>query len=470
MNSGKPFRRVRRNLEKSLFYNHTFLCFAAVVSVFAQETIFLGSLTSQAGVGLPNTHHNKGDFLLGQTTFDGTIKSHLKEGMLYVNGQIVHDALGWQTANGSSAFVADDGTYALKLREAYIDWKGEMLALRIGRQIESWGNAKDIQITDVLNPRDETNVVAADYNDSKLGIDAVRLSLLTDDAQVDAYWIPFFTPSILPLAKGNPQHSHVFPEEIDGIETHYPERYDDFVLPDKRLSKSELALRISTYISDTHLSLYGFYGWDDIPIIRYNPNIVFGDGEDMPATSSTIDVTGEYKRMYMIGADAAIPAGDFVFRLEGAFFPKRHFQTNVNSQLFKYSENSRPASKRKNQVLGLAGLDWTPSGGWTITAQYVADGVIDHDDDLERKGFEHQATLSIEKSILNETLTIMASGALDLWDFSTASELELDYKLTDAITLCLIGDLYLEGHDGINGLYGEYHDFSSITFKGKMSF
>ena len=142
--------------------------------------------------------------------------------MLYVNGQIVHDALGWQTANGSSAFVADDGTYALKLREAYIDWKGEMLALRIGRQIESWGNAKDIQITDVLNPRDETNVVAADYNDSKLGIDAVRLSLLTDDAQVDAYWIPFFTPSILPLAKGNPQHSHVFPEEIDGIETHYP--------------------------------------------------------------------------------------------------------------------------------------------------------------------------------------------------------------------------------------------------------
>ena len=457
---------------KNHFFTITpFLCFAAVVSVFAQETIFLGSLTSQAGVGLPNTHHNKGDFLLGQTTFDGTIKSHLKEGMLYVNGQIVHDALGWQTANGSSAFVADDGTYALKLREAYIDWKGEMLALRIGRQIESWGNAKDIQITDILNPRDETNVVAADYNDSKLGIDAVRLSLLTDDAQVDAYWIPFFTPSILPLAKGNPLHSHVFPEEIDGIETHYPERYDDFVLPDKRLSKNELALRISTYISDTYLSLYGFYGWDDVPIIRYNPNIVFGDGEDKPATSFTIDVTGEYKRMYMIGADAAIPARDFIFRFEGAYFPMRHFQTNANSQLFQYSSfETRPASKRKNQVLGLAGLDWAPSVGWTITAQYVADLVIDFDGNLERNKFKHLATLSIEKPILNETLTIMASGNLDLWDFSIASELELDYNLTNAITLSLIGNLYFEGHDGINGLYGEYHDFSSITLKGKMSF
>lgn len=444
------------------------LAFAATVC--AQETVFLGSLTSQAGVGLPNTHHNKGDFLLGQTIFDGTIKSYLDEAMVYVNGQIVHDALGAQSTNGSSAFVADDGTYALKLREAYFDWKGEMIALRIGRQIVSWGKADDIQITDVLNPRDETNVVASDYNESKLGIDAVRLSLLTEKTQVDAYWIPFFTPSILPLAKGNPLHSRVFPEEVDGIGINYPEKYDDFELPKKRLSKSELALRASTYTSVADLSLYGFYGWDDLPLIRYNPNIVFGDGEDMPATSYSIDVTGEYKRMYMIGADAAIPAGDFVFRLEGAYFPKRHFQTDVNSQLFKYSEDSRPASKRKNQVLGLAGLDWTPSGGWTITAQYVADAVIDYDSDIERKKFEHQATMSIEKSILNETLTIMASGALDLWDFSTASELELDYKLTDAITLSLIGDLYLEGPDGKEGLYGEYRDFSSVTFKGKMSF
>jgi hypothetical protein len=421
-------------------------------------------------VGLPNTHHNKGDFLLGQTIFDGTIKSYLDEAMVYVNGQIVHDALGSQSTNGSSAFVADDGTYALKLREAYIDWKGEMLALRVGRQVVSWGKADDIQITDVLNPRDETNVVAADYNESKLGVDAVRLSLLTDKTQVDAYWIPFFTPSILPLAKGNPLHSHVFPEEVDEIGIHYPEKYDDFDLPGKRLSKSELALRASAYTSVADLSLYGFYGWDDLPIIRYNPDIAFDDGEDMPATSYSIDVTGEYKRMYMIGADAAIPAGDFVFRLEGAYFPKRHFQTDVNSQLFKYSKDSRPASKKKHQLLGLAGLDWTPSGGWTITAQYVADGVIDYDSDLDRNEFQHQATLSIEKSILNETLTIMASGALDLWDFSSASELELDYKLTDAITLSLIGDLYLEGPDGKEGLYGEYRDFSSVTFKGKMSF
>ena len=84
-------------------------------------------------------------------------------------------------------------------------------------------------------------------------------------------------------------------------------------------------------------------------LFDYNPDIVFGDGEDMPATSYSIDVTGEYKRMYMIGADAAIPAGDFVFRLEGAYFPMRHFQTNANSQLFMYSKaKTRPRKLKKS--------------------------------------------------------------------------------------------------------------------------
>ena len=46
-------------------------------TVFAQEINFTGSFTSQAGLGLPHTHENKGDFLLGQNIFEGTIKSYI---------------------------------------------------------------------------------------------------------------------------------------------------------------------------------------------------------------------------------------------------------------------------------------------------------------------------------------------------------------------------------------------------------
>ena len=149
---------------------------ASALPTFAQDINISGSLTSQAGIGLPHTHENKGDFLLGQTIFDGTIKSYLDEASVVVNAQIIHDALGSQSANGYSALVSDDGSFALKLKEAYIDWKGEMLALRVGRQIVSWGKADDIKITDIICPKDEASFVASDYNESRLGVDAVRLS------------------------------------------------------------------------------------------------------------------------------------------------------------------------------------------------------------------------------------------------------------------------------------------------------
>ena len=255
-------------------------------SIFAQEINFTGSFTSQVGIGLPHTHENKGDFLLGQNIFDGTIKSYIDEATVVVNAQLVHDALGSQSANGYSALVSDDGSFALKLKEAYIDWKGEMLALRVGRQVVSWGKADDIQITDVICPKDEASFVASDYNESRLGIDAMRLSLLTEKVQVDAFFIPFFTPSILPLAKGNPLKAKVFPANVDGIRIYAPEDYRDLEHPSKHVSNSEYAFRASAYTSFADVSLYYFYGWDDTPFFKYNPHTVIYNSADSKDNSS----------------------------------------------------------------------------------------------------------------------------------------------------------------------------------------
>lgn len=432
---------------------------------FAQDLSFSGSLSSQAGIGLPNTHDNKGDFLLGQTTFDGTVKSYIDEASIVVNAQLVHDALGAQSANGYSALVSDDGSFALKLKEAYIDWKGEMLALRVGRQVVSWGKADDIQITDIICPKDESNFVAGDYNESRLGIDAVRLSLLTEKMQFDAFFIPFFTPSILPLAKGNPLKAIMLPDRVDGITINTPQSYRDLEHPSKHISNSEYAFRASAYTSIADVSFYYFYGWDDIPFFKYSANI------DENSDFESITVSGKYNRMMMIGLDAAIPIGDLVIRLEEAYFPKRHFQTSSEYQTEELLNGKSPKSSiKKHELVNLVGLDWTPSGGWTITAQYICDIVFKHSNILDRKDFEHQATLSIEKTLLNETLTLMASGSLDMRAFSAATELEADYKLTDAITLSAIGDFYYAGPTGQKGLFGDYHKLSSFTLKGKMMF
>jgi len=409
-----------------------FVLFILCGAVYAQEMEYSGSFITQAGAGLPNTHHNKGDFLVGQTSFDSTFKVYIEESMLYINTILLYDALEGQSSNGASAFVSDNNDFALHLKEAYFDWRGEKLALRVGRQISAWGKADDVQIVDILCPQDESSLYS-DYQDNRLGIDAVRLSYIGESTQTDFYWIPFFTPSTLPLAEGNPLNDVMF-----GSFDNAPGSYSDFDRPDRDLSSSEYGARFSAYLPSFDFSLYGFYGWDDMPFY-------------------TADMNGKYKRMAMVGADAAIPAGDFVFRLESAFFPQRYIQV------------SEGGTRQRNQIMALGGVDWTPAGGWTITAQYVADIVTGSDSPLDRHTYEHLATLSVEKPFLNETILLSGSFAMDLRYFSTNTELVMEYKLTDSITLSMTGEFYFAGPDK-DGEFGSYKDLSCIILKGKYSF
>ena len=345
------------------------------------------------------------------------IKSYFDENYLYVNASVTFDALGALSESERTQFVAGDGKIALRLKEAYFDYAGEQFALRIGRQIAAWGKADEIQVADVLCPKDESVLIASDYADSRLGIDTVRLSYTGNAVQVDAYWIPVFTPSTIPLADGNPLRKVAFGDDFDA---------EDISLntPKLRLYNGEYAARFAAFFP-------------------------FAD---------------------LFGADAAIPINPITLRLEAAVYPQRHLQASDAYQKAKLTAGEKNEwTLRRTETIGLIGCDWSPSGGWTITAQYWADFVAGNLDDLERENaYDHQATLSVEKTFLGETLTLSGNVALDLRHFSTASEVSAEYKLSDAITLSAIADFFCKGKE--DGMYGEYKDLSCFTIKGKYSF
>ena len=428
--------------------------FLSLGTAFAQETTFGGSLAAQVGTGFLGD--NKGSLLTAETVFDGMIKSYFDENYLYVNASVTFDALGALSESERTQFVAGDGKIALRLKEAYFDYAGEQFALRIGRQIAAWGKADEIQVADVLCPKDESVLIASDYADSRLGIDTVRLSYTGNAVQVDAYWIPVFTPSTIPLADGNPLRKVAFGDDFDA---------EDISLntPKLRLYNGEYAARFAAFFPFADFSFYGFYGWEDSPFMRYSVDVDDGG-------TPSINVAGEYERMLMFGADAAIPINPITLRLEAAVYPQRHLQASDAYQKAKLTAGEKNEwTLRRTETIGLIGCDWSPSGGWTITAQYWADFVAGNLDDLERENaYDHQATLSVEKTFLGETLTLSGNVALDLRHFSTASEVSAEYKLSDAITLSAIADFFCKGKE--DGMYGEYKDLSCFTIKGKYSF
>jgi hypothetical protein len=119
-----------------------------------------------------------------------------------------------------------------------------------------------------------SSLAAMTGDDSKLAIDALRLSLNRNQFTADVYWIPFFTPASLPLDEGNALRKFVVPASFElpipamNTSLTLPVTIGVLETPEFAIWNGEYALRISGYLSAFDLSLYGFYGWDDIPLLN----------------------------------------------------------------------------------------------------------------------------------------------------------------------------------------------------------
>ena len=411
---------------------------AAAVLTAEGGVEFSGNIETLWGAAAPWTDSDTsaGYFTLGTTTFTGTIDAYFDNSSALAEGSVTYDAV-----NNSLEYSVD---------ELWLDYTESIWGLRIGRQKAAWGKADGIDITNVLCPSDMSSLAAMISDDSKLAVDAIRLSLSGNQFTADAYWIPFFTPASLPIDEGNSLRKFVVPETIEfpvapGVNLAFPVTIGGIETPELAIWNGEYGLRVSGYLSAFDLSLYGFYGWDDIPILNYG------------MTSEAIVVNGKYERMAMIGADAALPIGETVLRLETAFFPQRHFQKEEGGSL------------QKNQLSALAGIDWMPSG-WTLTAQYYCDAVFGDINELERTDvYKHGATLSVSKSLVNETLELSFSGLLGFNDFDSLLSPSVKYSLSDQISLGASAYIFLPGPDR-DGKYGAYKDLSSLCLNAKFSF
>ncbi len=421
-------------------------------ALFADGVDFSGDISTSWGVFAPWTNDDTaGDFSLGNTSFTGKVDAWYGNSSALAEGTVAYDAITKK--------------FDFSLGELWVDYTESFWGIRIGRQKAAWGKADGIDITNVLCPSDMSSFSAMTSDDGKLAVDAIRLSFSGNSFTADAWWIPFFTPSALPIDEGNSLRKFIVPATVDfpvaamNTTLHLPVTINKFEKPELAIWNGEYGLKLSGYFSALDLSLYGFYGWEDTPLLDYG--MTFGEPLDPsnPATAlpNGITVGGEYKRMTMVGTDAALPIGPTVLRLEAAFFPQRYFQKKEGGSL------------KNNQLSALAGLDWMPSG-WTLTAQYYCDYVFGNLDTLERTdAWQHGATLSISKSLVNDTLELSFAGVIGLNDFDSMLSPSVKYSLSDQISLDTSAYIFLAGPDR-DGKYGAYKDLSTIAINASFKF
>lgn len=385
-------------------------------SLFSFDTKFSGAVTGEMGMPFPYAL-GAGDFSTACLKFDANLYLYATDAMtFYASGSVLADALAYK--KDLLDLVAYDEAFGIALNEAWFDYSSDYWAVRIGRQINAWGTADGISVTDILCPKDFTSIDSMLSANNRIGIDAARISAKFDQYAIDFYWIPFVKTNALPTSKYHPITNDFATD-------------NDLAL---RLAKSrkvdisaenfEYALKASAYWKYADVSLYAFYGWD-----RFPSEFNLYTKEDGKA----VYFEGIHKRILMFGADASIPIGDLMLRLECALFPYNAITAPFTPIDEILSADVIP-SDRNNKMTFLSGVDWMP-GGWILSAQYYGDIVFGEMAKIIRDRYIHLATLAVSKTFFGDTLSLSLASLLQLGEWNNAFMFLAAYSVTDSFTV-----------------------------------
>lgn len=128
------------------------------------------------GVQYPTTsgfdRDDKGVEKLDTSLYLALEKDVSDEALLKASFDLSLDWANWQA--GELSYNRDDTKFMW--RDLYLDWAEEDLWVRVGNQILAWGESDVLAITDVVNPRDLTQLGQADLEDIRLQTPVLFLS------------------------------------------------------------------------------------------------------------------------------------------------------------------------------------------------------------------------------------------------------------------------------------------------------
>lgn len=173
------------------------------------------------------------------------------------------------------------------------------LTADVGKQFIRWGKADVVTPTDRFAPRDFLNVIDADF----LAVRGARAVLEEGSHTLDVAWVPWFTPSRVPLLN---QRWTSVPAGVALV-------LEDAAFP----GRSQVGVRWAQTTGAFESSLSFYEGVNHLPTVE-QPDISLA--LPPPAGPFVVPVKRVFQRMRMWGGDAAMPTRWFTVKGEAGYF------------------------------------------------------------------------------------------------------------------------------------------------------
>lgn len=354
-------------------------------------------------------------------------------------------------------FFLGERKMVLELKEAYTGLKGGFAKLYLGNQIIKWGRTDGFNPTDNINPSDYF-FLSPDQDDQKLGNFMIRSIVKPSDViDLELIVLPVFKPS-------------VYKYNLFGLGDNVT--FSDYQLPATTFGNGAIAARFNYELPAIGFSFSYFNGYD--PFYGYRINSF-----NFSAAPEIVFVPDFYRKQ-SFGFDFAIPVGKFIIRSESALNLTKGYENNIHipNPDFYYVGAME---------FGFAGI--------TAIAQFIGKYTIDYkalsipvllnpmDDNAlyqyalqmteyeadqynrrimhQQKETNNSVFLSLRRSFAYEMVAITMSGLYDLTSQEYLFRSDLKWKVSDAMTLAIGGNLMngpeksIFSHAGkvLNGLF-----------------
>lgn len=297
------------------------------------------------------------------------------------------------------------------LREGYLSLTPhDMIDLKIGRQVLTWGTGDLLFINDLF-PKDYVSFfIGRDDEYLKLPSDALKASIFFDKLSADIVIIPEFEAN----------------NGITGRRLSYYSPSDDAIVgeegvfdtdkPDKKIENWEKAIRIYGNIGRTEVALYYFDGF-------------FKD----PKGSNSM---AYYPELRVVGLSFRGPLAGGIANFEAGHYDSLEDEDGDNDDV----ENS--------SIKAFAGYEKDLGGDFKAGIQYQYEHMLDYDNFLafggsaSRDEDQHLWTLRLHKMAMNQNLTLSLFAFYAPYDKDYHLRPRVNYKFTDNLNVTVGGNIF----------------------------
>ncbi len=297
-------------------------------------------------------------------------------------------------AGGKDADVDEE------IREFYIQAGFDRFMIRAGKQVVVWGETDGDVINDVVSPRDESEFIFMDLEDSRLGQYMASMDLYSDYG--DCLFFVTFKPGF---------------NETPDRGTRYYRGLGDAVVTEERteFSDREAGFKWKKIFDKFELSFMTASLLQNAGVLEHQSGNVYNK---------------VYERYGFYGVGASYTIGSFLFKIDASF--KNDYSLQSKGIEFQYGKKERNISD------AAFAIEYDANGRYTMNLELTNRHVFDYSKEL--CGMDRNNTglyFQYNKKFFNDTLEFEYASYHQFQEKNTFHKTELDYSFSDDIELSI---------------------------------